>query len=49
MSLVENLINQISTKELGGISKPSGFDMNEIWLRTEWIQFWTKVYRGRNS
>jgi len=29
MSLVENLINQISTKELGGITKPSGFDMND--------------------
>lgn len=26
-----------------------GFDMNKIWLRTEWIPFWTKVYRGRNS
>lgn len=29
MSLVENLLNQISTKELGGISKPIGFDMND--------------------
>lgn len=29
MSLVENLINQISTKELGGITKPSGFDMDD--------------------
>lgn len=29
MSLVENLINQISTKELGGITKPSGFDVND--------------------
>ena len=29
MSLVENLINQISTKELGGITKPTGFDMDD--------------------
>jgi hypothetical protein len=29
MSLVENLINQISTGELGGISKPQGFDLND--------------------
>ena len=29
MSLVENLINQISTKELGGITKPQGFDMTD--------------------
>lgn len=29
MSLVENLINQITTKELGGITKPSGFDMQD--------------------
>ena len=29
MSLVENLLNQISTKELGGISKPASFDMND--------------------
>ena len=29
MSLVENLINQISTNELGGITKPQGFDMND--------------------
>ncbi len=29
MSLVENLINQISTKELGGITKPLGFDLED--------------------
>ena len=29
MSLVENLINQISTQGLGGITKPLGFDMND--------------------
>lgn len=29
MSLVENLINQISTGELGGISKPQGFDLSD--------------------
>ena len=29
MSLVENLINQISTQGLGGITKPFGFDMND--------------------
>ena len=29
MSLVENLINQISTQGLGGISKPLGFDMDD--------------------
>ena len=29
MSLVENLINQISTKELGGLTKPTGFDMDD--------------------
>lgn len=29
MSLVESLINQISTNELGGITKPQGFDMND--------------------
>ena len=29
MSLIEHLVNQISTNELGGITKPSGFDMND--------------------
>ena len=29
MSLVENLVNQISTNGLGGITKPQGFDMND--------------------
>ena len=29
MSLVENLINQISTQGLGGITKPQGFDLND--------------------
>ncbi len=29
MSLVENIISQISTKNLGGITKPQGFDMND--------------------
>jgi hypothetical protein len=29
MSLVENLINQISTQGLSGISKPLGFDMDD--------------------
>lgn len=29
MSLVENLVNQISTKGLGGITKPQGFDLND--------------------
>ena len=29
MSLVENLINQISTEGLGGITKPIGFDLND--------------------
>ena len=29
MSLVENLINQVSTQGLGGITKPLGFDMND--------------------
>ncbi len=29
MSLVENLINQISTSSSGGISKPAGFDLND--------------------
>lgn len=29
MSLVENLINQITTQGLGGITKPLGFDMND--------------------
>ena len=29
MSLVENLINQISTQGLGGITKPLDFDMND--------------------
>lgn len=29
MSLVENLINQISTQGVGGISKPVGFDMED--------------------
>ena len=29
MSLVENLINQITTGELGGITKPQGFDLND--------------------
>ena len=29
MSMIENLVNQISTKELGGITKPSGFNMDD--------------------
>ena len=29
MSLVENLVNQIATKGLGGITKPQGFDLND--------------------
>ena len=29
MSLVENLISQISTQVLGGITKPQGFDMSD--------------------
>ena len=29
MSLVENLINQITTQGMGGITKPLGFDMND--------------------
>ena len=29
MSLVENLINQISTKGLGGITNPQSFDMED--------------------
>ncbi|MCQ2754014.1 MAG: hypothetical protein MJ231_03085 [bacterium] len=29
MSLVENLINQISTSSTGGITKPQGFDIND--------------------
>ena len=29
MSIVENLVNQISTKGLGGITKPFGFDMED--------------------
>ena len=29
MSLVENLINQISTGGLGGITKPQNFDLND--------------------
>ena len=29
MSLVENLINQISTDGLGGITKPQGFDLED--------------------
>ena len=29
MSLVENLINQITTQGLGGITKPQGFDMED--------------------
>ena len=29
MSLVENLVNQISTQGLGGITKPFGFDMED--------------------
>lgn len=29
MSLVENLINQISTEGLGGITKPMSFDLND--------------------
>ena len=29
MSLVENLINQIATKELGGITKPQGFNLDD--------------------
>ena len=29
MSLVENLINQISTQGLGGITKPQGFDLDD--------------------
>lgn len=30
MSLVENIINQISTDGLGGITKPTGFDMDDV-------------------
>lgn len=29
MSIVENLVNQISTQGLGGITKPFGFDMED--------------------
>ena len=29
MSLVENLVNQIATNGLGGITKPQGFDLND--------------------
>lgn len=29
MSMIENLVNQISTKELDGITKPSGFNMDD--------------------
>ena len=29
MSLVENLVNQITTNGLGGITKPQGFDPND--------------------
>ena len=29
MSLVENLINQITTQGLGGITKPQGFDLED--------------------
>ena len=29
MSLVENLINQISTKGLGGMTSPQGFDLDD--------------------
>jgi len=29
MSLVENLINQISTQGMGGITKPLGFDLSD--------------------
>ena len=29
MSLVENLVNQISTKGLGGVTKPQGFDLDD--------------------
>ncbi len=29
MSLIENLINQISMQGLGGITKPQGFDLND--------------------
>ena len=29
MSLVENLVNQISTNGLGGITKPQGFDLSD--------------------
>ena len=29
MSLVENLVNQITTKGLGGVTKPQGFDLND--------------------
>lgn len=29
MSLTENIINQISTNGLGGITKPQGFDLND--------------------
>ena len=29
MSLVENLVNQIATQGLGGLSKPTGFDMSD--------------------
>lgn len=30
MSLVENLVNQISTNGLGGVTKPQGFDLNDL-------------------
>lgn len=29
MSLVENLVSQISTNGLGGVTKPQGFDLND--------------------
>ena len=29
MSLVENIVNQIATNGLGGITKPQGFDLND--------------------
>lgn len=29
MSLVENIVSQISTKGLGGITKPQGFDLSD--------------------
>ena len=29
MSLVENILSQISTHGLGGVTKPQGFDMND--------------------